>query len=198
MSLAANALLTVEEAKTFFGIDIGLTDMEQAQYENYINAASQEIENYCLRKFITPESDITEIFDGDGTGEYYVENIPIVGTIVAADVSYRSGIGETWTATSGTLAYETKTGRVYFTDGNVFGKGKNNWRIQYSYGYTVANVPADLKMAAIELAAIKKKQFDDKVYGVSAITYPEHTVSYAFDKISESVKATLNKYKRIP
>lgn len=191
------ALVTVDEVKNFLGIDYELSTADQSRIEYLINAVSHQIEKYCDRKFITPSSDITEIFDGDGTADYYVKNIPIVGTIASSDISYRSGEGETWSETTATFNYDSSSGRVYFTDGNVFSTGKDNWRIVYSYGYSVSNVPVDLKIAAIELIAFRKKKFDDNVHGVSAVTYPDNTITYSFDKMPDSVLAMLNRYKRV-
>ena len=60
-------MLTVQEYKDYKAI---LETDEQAfndsQAQLLINAASQSIENFCGRKFITPAEAIDEIFDGDG------------------------------------------------------------------------------------------------------------------------------------
>lgn len=197
MSLAPNALITLDEAKEFLGIEKELSDIQRAQYENYINAISQFVENYCRRKFIASGSAITEIFDGDGTVEYYAKNIPISGTIVAGDISYRSGTGDVWMPTTGTFSYDSQSGRIYFTDGNIFSKGKDNWKIIYQYGYSITSVPYDLKLAVAKILAREKKLFSDNVHGVSSITFPDHTISYSFDKLPDDVIATFNRYRRI-
>lgn len=196
MALNANVLVSLAEFKIWLGIGSSDTGTD-SRNEAAINAASQDIESECRRKFITPSADLTEIFAGDGTREMYSINRPIT---TVTSIKYRDGVtGSTWTSVTGNWIYtiDTDAGRIYFTDGNIFSSGWDNWQINYKYGYAIANVPTDLKMACLILAAMAKKRFENELFGINSKSFGETSITYSIDQMPDDVKRILNRYKRV-
>ena len=193
MSLASNALVSVEEVKQYLGID---SDDNTENFEQLINGVSKQVESFCGRNFITPSAAITEKWSGDGTESVWLQEAPIASAIAVTSISYRSGT--TWTALDSNYTIEQNASEalIEFTDGSVFTKGYRNWKVSYSYGYSLSAVPDDLKHATIILVAREKSLADNKLHGVNSKSFADHSISYNFDKDPENVKRTLNAYKR--
>lgn len=194
MSLAANALLTLLEFKGWMGIGDSDTSTDTLNGKA-IDSASQNIETVTGRKWITPAEGLDEIFSGNGQAFAYSVNVPI---LTLTDLSYLDSDGSTWVSVTGdrTYAFDAASGRIYFTDGNVFTYGDHNWRATYTYGYAVADVPDDLKMACAILAARIKKQFEDGIHGVSSKSFGDQSISFSFNKMPDNVREILERYKR--
>ena len=190
------ALVTLADVKEYMNIPAD-TDTRDAFIEGLINAHSETIEKYCGRKFIKTTTAINEIFDGDSEAEYYVKNWPITETISA--LYYRSLGDDTWTTLPATYEFEqdNDTGLIRFTDGNIFWKGRRNWKVPYKYGYLIGDIPHDLKLACIDLVTRKYKQYDERLHGVSSKSFGDQSISYSLDNLPADIKATLNRYRRI-
>lgn len=195
MSLAANALITLAEFKGFLGIDAGDTDTDTLN-EKVIDSASQQIEKYTGRQWITPGEAADEIFSGNGKEGIYSVNVPIVAI---SSLSYRSGSdGSDWTSVTSDWVYanDAAAGRIYFTDGNIFEDGFQNWKLSYTYGYAITAIPPDMKMACAFIAALIKKQFESQIIGVSAKSFGDQTTTYNI-ALTPMVKDLLAQYRRI-
>jgi hypothetical protein len=188
--MISSALLSLEEAKTWLGLSNDDEPEKDVILENWINSASEFINNYTGQTFIYSATATNEIFDGTGAIDYFVCNRPIVAV---TGVYYWNGTG--WTVTTSTYDKVLKTGKIYFTDGSKFGRGSDNWKVAYTFGYTLINVPFDLKEACLGLVMLRKKQFDDGIHGVSSRNFGDQSVSYSFGEIPNNIKMTLNKYK---
>lgn len=183
------ALLTVEELQRYRGEAVDNDEADEQRLGLIINSISQQIENYCGRKFITPGAALSEIFNGDGEKDYIVKNMRMTAT---PTISYWSST--TWTVTSGTFTYTGDTGRVYFTDGNTFWRGEDNWKIEYLYGWTQATIPNEIKMAAAlmcirSMLALKKT-------GRSSESFGDSTTAYDFGTMPVEIRSALEKYRR--
>lgn len=190
---AANALITVAEFLQY----LGTTDTTKNVFNQLaIDAASQDIETESGRKLITGSA-LTEIFDGTGEPWYYTRQAPIVAVSALA---YRSGAdGTTWQSVLTDYKYETdlEDGRIYFVDGNIFAEGGDyNWKIAYTYGYAIAAVPQDIKVACALLAARYKKIFENELHGVDSKNFGDQSITYSFDKMPEDIRRMLDRMKR--
>jgi len=195
MAVAANALLTLVEFNGFIDNAVGETSKDTLNTK-CIDAASQDIETECGRMFITPSAAIQEIFSGNGTYSQYLKNRPIVAASLT-DISYR--IGQTWTTITSSWNYTTDltAGRVYFTDGNLWTPGDDNWRVTYKYGWAVASVPGDLKMLCARLAALYKAQFEGHLHGEANKAFGDTILTFNFEAERSAILRELIKYKRI-
>ncbi len=188
MAAASNSLITVDYYKQFAEIPEDSTAISDEAFELLINQASTMLETVCNRKFITPASDITEIFDGTGNRTYYVKQ----ARLSASPTTLKYWSSTVFTATSYTWTYHSDTGRVYFTDGNVFDKGSDNWEIVYSYGWTQATIPQDLKMACAML--VEHLRLARKKVNITSESFGDASTSYDW-QLPSGVKMVIDNYK---
>jgi len=196
VSLATNALVTVDEYLRHKGIDKDTSEMDADRITQFINSASQTIENYLNQKIVPVTEDYTEIRSGDGTKDIYVKNAM---NITLTKLEYWSGTAWTEMTTSAYVrTYDSDTGRIWFTDGNTFWRGDDNIRITYSWGYATASVPVPIKEATYILIDRAMKRADGKE-GISSESFGDATTSYDFSSlITKQVDALLTKYWRPP
>ncbi|MDD4995733.1 MAG: phage gp6-like head-tail connector protein [Patescibacteria group bacterium] len=188
------ALVTLDEARRY--LEIPEDDVSHdVMLEYLINAASQFIADHCRRKFITPTTAYDEYFEGDGTESHYTKYAPLTTTI--ANIYYWDGM--TWQNLTGTtFAQDNDSGKLFFTDGGIFSlRTHRSYKISYKYGYAVAVVPSDLKLAVMELVAVKRKKFTENLHGESSKTFGDQTVTFSTDKIPEFVNEIVRKYRRL-
>lgn len=195
MSLSTDALITVEE---YFGFrstgEDDIPENAETQVEMHINAISLLVNRFCGRSFITPSTALAEVFDGDTTKDYYAKNIPLAASPAPA-LAYWNGTA--WTACTYTFTYVEATGRVYFTDGNTFWQGSDNWRLTYSYGYTRPNVPYDLKLAVFWMVDRAMMLASGK-QGLDAENFGDQSTSYNLKQLVDAnIMQVLMQYKRV-
>lgn len=189
------ALVTRNMVKNYLGIDSSTDDPDaDALIDSLINSASQEISRLCNgRKFRKVATAIDEIFDGDGENNYFTRNAPITNspTLYYWD-------GATWqNDPSWSTTQDNNRGEIWFDDGNIFFEGRRNWKISYTYGWDINDIPADLQLACLRLVALNKKLFNDSLHGVNSKSFGDQSISYTFDKIPASVLSTIYSYRRI-
>lgn len=189
------ALVSNIMVKNFLHIDQAIDDPAADELiDTLINAASQEISRICNnRKFRKVTTAIDKIFSGDNTAIYNTPNAPITAT---PTLYYWDGL--TWqTDTNWAFTNDLEKGKVRFNDGNVFFKGEDNWKISYTYGWDLKDIPADLQSACLRLIATNKKLFDDNLHGVNSRSFGDQSIGYTFEKIPASVLATIYSYRRV-
>lgn len=202
MSLASNALLaSLDEFKERAAISLTETNYNDTQLEHHINAVSTMVHNFLNRSLIKPSALVTETWAGDGTYCYYPQNQPIVTDATNALYYWD---GDSWVSVSTSTypwSYDTDfNGRLFFTDGDTFWRygqpGFKNWRFDYFYGYTVATVPEDIKMAVCEL--VVRSLLATKKSGLATEGYGDATTTYNLaGGIPDNIKAMILKYKRL-
>jgi len=197
-SPADNALITFDEYTELIGIDKENENLKKDRIIIFINSASQQIEDYCDRKFVTPSVDIVEIFDGDGESEHFVKHRRIA---IDTTPSFEYRISETWTANdtgSYPITWDNDKGKIWFTKFNrTFYRGKANWRVLYKYGWIQTNVPADLKLICAELVKRATMLLDGKE-GLASESFGDSTTSYNLSMaLPDNIKMILDKYRAV-
>lgn len=156
-------MVRLEEAKRWLGITDTAQDVLLTELEANVAAF---IERQTGRSFAT-EGAVDEILDSDGSGVLWLSEVPKAGTTVT--ISYRSGVGGTWTVAPST-AFEVEAAgrRVFVTDNGVdiliagpglWRKGLRIYRAQYTSGYSSFAVPGDIKLLALSLmGAIRSRK----------------------------------------
>lgn len=195
------ALVTVPEVQTLLLINSVLENEALERMHAYINNASQFIMNMTGRKFIKPAAAIVERFPGNGQSEHRLRYAPIVGT--PATLQYLThGETETWTSTTAGWTYDADDAKIWFIDGTTFWPDINemrsgNWRITYNYGYVVADVPFDLKLACIDYIGAIKRQYEENLHGIKSqgLQYGSAT-AFETEKLPLSVRIAIEKYRR--
>jgi len=138
MGLNANAIVSVAQVKEYLKLD-GTSDV--ALIENIINGTSDLFERYTTSKFINVA--VVETLDGSGSDKVFVEYCPVVSlTQVKID-------DEIKTLTD--FKINSRSGIIQWTFG-TFLAGFQNIIITYQSGYgaAMANLPADLILAALK------------------------------------------------
>lgn len=195
--LANNALITCDDYLELLGIDSDNQNLKKDQIVVFINSASQQVEDYCDRKFITPSADIVEIFDGDGEPEYFVKHRRVASGTTPSFEYRRS---DTWTANntgSYPITWDNDKGKIWFTKFNrTFYAGNANWRVSYKYGWLQADIPADLKLACAELVKRALMLLDGKE-GLASESFGDSTTSYNLTSLPDNIKLILNRYRAV-
>ena len=184
-----------------------------AKLENLSNAIQGFIENYCGRKFeakLYSTDPQYSYLDGFGTSWLYLPQYPVwyINDLrVDADRDWGAG---TVIATDDITLYEDE-GKIVCTDGDYFGKGKRNVRVEYYAGYAAGThlshdgtayinfaVPYDLKQVIIEMVV---QSYKEGITGVHAVIGENETRMMQMLSGKSVWRQTLNLYKnyaRIP
>ena len=194
------ALINEFEYLTYMGVQESEFQVNAERTATFINRASQEIKHYCGgRVFVTPSSQIQEIFNGDGTKDYYTLHGRIADTTPATQVLLYLWQSQSWveqTTTSFPRAFDAEKGRVWFNNGHTFYEGEDNWRIDYKPGWAIESVPQDLKGAC---CSIVKRLFmlADGKEGLSTEAFADSNTTYNLGElIGVKEKLVLNNYRR--
>jgi len=201
---ATIALVSVDEARAFLGLDESLEDQPLHRLEYIINSVSRIIKKRCDRDFIAVSSATTEYFFGNDTSEYRLRNAPILTaspTYAAPTNLYYQVSSTTWLESTATWTYHATKGLIYFQDGSVFSKplkkeGIGNWKIDYFHGYALADVPIDLKMACCDIIGLYLKRFEKNLHGHKSQTTQAGTTSFDWNNWPADVRNTILSYKR--
>lgn len=197
MALNANALCTVDDIKTFFGIDDNVATEEFV--EDLINRVSKQFETYCDKNFVIQS--YTDYLDGDGGQEIFPKQYPI--TTVSGIWSDTS-----WVWNSGSLV-DSDTYRIVDSNRVVrragsFSTGAQAVKITYTAGYhqgdiaTYDDVPLDLRQACIKEVT---RLFRDRTNkGISKADIDSGPGTYNYDYVMEEfepeTRSVLNRYRR--
>lgn len=150
-NLVAYALVSLSEIKE--ALDISTTEHD-AKLNGYINRATDIIETYCKRRFLT-QVYTEEIYNGGG--QYLqLRNFPVTSL---GSIKFRGGAfnSPAWSDLDSSMyTLDTDGGKntgLLFLDGG-FSYGQGNFQATYTAGYaTTADIPGDVKEACIELVA---------------------------------------------
>ncbi len=175
-------LTTLAALKAYLGVT---HDNDNDLLETLIGSESVFIESWLGRKYGT--SGYTDIFSGNGGSEHLFWNYPVTAvtnlTIDGKTVDEAETIQDT-----GYMVYDSRL--LLF--GHVFSWGKNNCRADYNAG---EDVPADVRQACIELAAIRYKNRDR--IGLKSKGLAGETITYDRRAIPDEIKAMLQPHRKV-
>ncbi len=195
MAPKANALITVAELDEILQITIGDSDLS----DMLINIASDFIDNFANRSIISATY-TDEEHDGNKENYIYLKQYPVsaVSTVKRQD-TYNNVVIYTYTEYTEYLNYLDE-GYVYLRGTMV--EGHKNYRVTYTAGYLIADVPYDLKNACAQLAGIV--YYNKGTSGVKAesmgkysVTYDKGNVSIMGIPVSEDIAGVIMKYKKL-
>lgn len=149
-TLVSYALVTLNEVKE--ALDISGADHD-AKLNGYINRATDLIEAYCQRRFLSTVYS-NELYSGNGTQFLPLRNYP-VSTLTSLESMTGDFASPAWDSIDSS-SYTLKTeggkdqGIIYMI--SRFHKGVDNFRVNYTAGYATQDaIPNDLREACIEL-----------------------------------------------
>lgn len=193
------AILTSDNLKNYLGISGSDYDDKITLIVAGIDAF---VESYTNRKFASASRD--EYLDGGG--EFLKATfVPIASIDSITDEDDGSSV-----VSSDDYEFRPETGMIYldapvttaaFTDSEgrlKWGAGKRRYRVQYTGGES--SVPADVTLAALQLAAGRFNRVDPGLSGEKDGDYSYSVDLGAFDKagLPPGVKATLDQYRFDP
>jgi uncharacterized phiE125 gp8 family phage protein len=195
MTLNANALCTLAEAKDYLDIPTLVTEFD-ARVERYINAASQLIEEYTDRKLIYQAYDLK--WDGRRSDRILFPEYPVIAiTKVWDDPSWEFTSQEEIPATDWMLQDD-----MIILRGRRFSRGNGNVRIQFTAGYQSPTVgglglafPATLSHACLMTVDWLQKVRDDRRTGVSSKGKQGENISFS-SGLPEEIKQMVADFVR--
>jgi hypothetical protein len=188
-------LCTLEDLKTHLEIEASDQD---SFLTNLVLRATQFIETYCSRQFMSRE--FTEYYSGDGTNSIVLPNTPITAiSQIKDDKSEQADFDYDDTDENDAFSFE-EWGKVLLTNGDVFYKPGStyplrNYKFVYTGGYETA--PEDLRQVCVELAAAKFYLKDKQRQGVASKSVGGQTITYRPDDLSPAQKEVLEAYRPI-
>ena len=134
--------------------ELTLNAFNSSLLEELINSSSQFIASYCRRVFTNNGAQITDTEYYDGIGEKFLilKNFPASNpTVILYEYSTETDI---YTYEEH-VEYElhSEQGMLYKYD--KWTVGTKNFKVTYTYGYTTATMPSDLKKACSLLATLQ-------------------------------------------
>jgi hypothetical protein len=188
MALNTNALTDLATAKDH--LDINAADLTlDPRIERWINAASQQIEDFTQRKLINQSH--TEYQSGTRGSELVLEQWP-------AQKPSALYIDSDWSFAAESLVdandYEVVDGSILILKSGNFPKGRRNVKIEYTAGYT--DLPSSIEYACLLLVQFYRDHFADRRLGKETKTKSGETVTYSMG-IPLEIAQLLEPYRRI-
>ncbi len=194
VSLNANALISIVELDEILRITIGDSDLSAT----LINIASDSINNYTNRKILS-RTYTEEAYDGNNDTKIYLKQYPVtaVSSVESWD-TYNNESSYTYTEHTEYIVY-TDEGYIYLRGLTV--PGHKNYRITYTAGYVLADVPYDLKNACAQLAGLVyynkgKAGIKSETMGKYSITYNNGNFAIAGIPIPDDIAGVIRQYKK--
>lgn len=143
VTLVVHSVTTLEAARTWIGVESAFTDNDDL-IKTLINRVTDYLERRLCRRVVLRDSDITEVWTGDGTMDHYLDHAPIT--------AFTSLILEDETAVTVADAdqfrKDDEAGRIYLIN-RIFTEGlPRNCTAVYRAGWAQASVPGGIVMLA--------------------------------------------------
>ena len=184
MSVADNALATLDEFKNFYGMT-GAKQLEDDLIEDMIDRMTQLFQTYCgVTSF--KAADYTEYIDGESSKYIFPKNTPIISvTELNEDADWN------WAAdtTIGSDEYRIiDDNQIMY---KTFAAGDQSIKLVYRAGFE--SVPLDLKQACIEEASIRYKHRRD--INILTKSLEDGDATYSTTAFLPATLETLYKYR---
>lgn len=184
----ANALVSLDEAKTFLKIS---ASSEDSVIEDFINRASIWANDYTGRRLKSRSN--SDKYDGDGSDLLLLRDYPLV-SITDLRIDDGTYEGAPPPTSSEDYALNSQSGLIKLKNGVLFVKGFQNVHIIYTAGYTTA--PETVKEAVLlYVGHLYRRQYADQKFGVQSETVGDRTTTYGSDDIIPKAKSLLNPYR---
>lgn len=163
-----------------------------------VNGVTKYVENYIKRTLSYEET--TRYLDGPGTEVLVLPDYPI-SSLDAIYVDSNRSFGDETEEDSDNYYVDDTAGRIEKLNGIVWPAGRRNIKITYTKGFS--SIPDDLRLAGLEVAAIKwnESHQGDKRIGViqSTLRFSEESQTNTFlrTELPKPTQDVLNKYRKI-
>jgi len=186
-----NALLGIVDAQAYLGNSTASTSIND-DVRDLINVTSWRFNAETGRNLKARE--YTEIYDGNGGSDLYLNNWPIGSTTITITINANRDFSDTGdVVTSTDMMLTTDSGRVRL-DGKAFSEGTKNVQIEYTGGYSTDSA-FELTYAAKEyLQTLWDRQTARASVGIQTEAYEGVSRTYEQD-LPWSVRKLLDLYR---
>lgn len=190
MALNSNALATLSFAKKWLKIPDLETTLDD-MVELFINAASQDIEDYCNRKFKSQSH--VEYHHGRHSNMILLDQFPVT-SITELRIDADSVFTDPDTLIDSTsYALGDYKNTLILIDGSVFQKGYHNIRVTYTAGF--ATIPSNLQMACLWFVMWYHRMREGQNIGRASKSKDGESAQWA-QVAPPYIMAVLNNYKK--
>lgn len=209
ITLSSDSLVTLEEYRVFRDTNYPLTANQSGSFSQVLNLAAGYIKSYTSRTLLSGSLQ-QEIFSGKG----YDFNYDIAHsshTTMQAPILNNPRLFEyvdnAWSGSTKTTAFDSGEyfeggglfffpGERRFADGepsDYFLSGVNNYRLDYEYGYTISNIPEELKFVQMSMA--RYYEMLAAHIGVDGTSHGDKTKNYNLNNPPIMLSKILDRYK---
>lgn len=189
---ASAVLVSMQDCKEYLQVDPSDTDTESL-IGYLMQSVSRLFKETTGRSLIQEE--ITEYHDGDGTDCVMLRSAPVSSTAanIAVYLDNSRDFDSDSQISGSSLFVSPDTGEVHY-NGGYFDRGQNNIKVVYTAGYTQANIPHDLRIAALEALGAIWKRRQEKRFDVTSSSRGDVNTTY-LDDMPHIVRTTLQRYR---
>jgi hypothetical protein len=187
-------LVTLADTKVYLNI---LDTDYDAIIGQFIDASANIIEQEI--GFNPLSSQRTEYYDGNGQQEMILRSAPVSTAATSLDFYIDSDHAfgaDTKIDCSSGVHLRAQEGFLWYQEG--FPIGIQNIKLTYTAGWTLANIPYDLRVCCYEIVGWLFQRAQNKLWNVQQQSYADGTISVLAVTLPDNVKNILKKYRRYP
>ncbi len=192
ITLHAHALGTVEDVTAYLKLSSIPIDEEAEMFKTIINAATERVEDYCMRPFLTRS--LNEFFDGTDRRRLYLRAHPVISVSQIDAIDFNGDSFRTYTDAD--IRLDSVHGIVMLKNGASFGEGLQNWQVQYIAGWaTITDVPEAVRLAFYKLCAEYFRDFQHRKDDIQSQTMDGQTIFFNQDMMPPRIKTLLRPHQ---
>lgn len=192
IALHAHTLGTVEDVTAYLKINAIPVGDEAEMFKTIINAATERVEDYCMRPFVSRS--LNEFFDGSGQRRLFLRTHPVISVEQIDALNFN---GDSFiTYLSGDIRVDTVHGIVMLKNGGSFAEGLQNWQVQYVGGWAlVTDVPDAVRLAFYKLCAEYFRDFEHRKDDIISQTMDGQTTFFHQGLMPPRIKSLLRPHQ---
>jgi hypothetical protein len=192
ITLHAHALGTVEDVTQYLKLASIPVQDEAEIFKTIINAATERVEDYCMRPFLTRS--LNEFFDGTGQRRLYLRAHPVISVSQIDALNFEGDSFRTYTSSD--IRLDTVHGIVMLKNGASFGEGLQNWQVQYIAGWaTIVDVPEAVRLAFYKLCAEYWRDYEHSKDDIESQTMDGQTTFFSKALMPPRIKSLLKPHQ---
>lgn len=192
ITLHTFALGTVEDVTAYLKLPSIPIDEEAEIFKTIINAATERVESYCMRPFLTRT--LNEFFDGTGRRRLYLRAHPVISVSQIDFIDFNGDSLRVYTSSD--MRLDTVHGIVMLKNGAAFGEGMQNWQVQYIAGWAlITDVPEAVRLAFYKLCAEYFRDFEHRKDDIQSQTMDGQTTFFVQALMPPRIKSLLRPYQ---
>lgn len=199
--MSDRSLLKSKDMKGILNKDTLQTEERSLLEDHLIPGVSGAVEKYLGRKILSLEA-MTEYYNGDNTPTLQLKQWPIISITSVHDKRNNS---EGWEASDYDYALTeytdfivlTDEGQLRHVDGWWIDSSPYFYKVIYTAGYALADIPPDLLLGVKTWIAILFQKVESNLHGVDTHVMGDEAFTYDVATIPKQVIELLKPYRRL-